>query len=91
MREGSTLASIWTPPATGQAAIYPADYVAGPMFGDHPDDEPPLVFSDTELVDVLDESTTIAAVIVAVIFRGDLVLFSAQVEDRNQASSAKQW
>ena len=84
------MASIWAPPATGQGAIYAADDVAGPMFGDHPDNNPPLVFSDTELVDVLDESTTIAAVIVAVIFRGDLELFPTQVEYRNQASSAKQ-
>ena len=60
------------------------------MLGDHSDDDPALVFSDTDLVDVLDESATVAAVIVAVIFRGDLVFFPAHVEHSDQPPSANQ-
>jgi hypothetical protein len=60
------------------------------MLGDHSDDKPALIFSDTELVDVLDEPPAIAAVVVAVVFRGNFAVFPAQVEHGDQASSAKQ-
>src|ERR1700722_5000067 len=90
VRERCALVSIWAPPTAGQGAVCPIDDDVGTMFGHYSDDDPALVVSDTEFVDVLDEPPTVAAMVVAVVFGGDLVLLPAQIEHSDQLLAAKQ-
>ena len=63
-----------------QRAPHPSHYFGGPIFGDHPDDEPPQPFQELQPANVFEVLLSVDSMVVTVVFDGDHEIWPAHIE-----------